>query len=449
MSPTSFAVSASDINFGQLIWQLALQALPWVLLFAGIGLVLAVVACILLARKNLLQRHRRGWHLAAKLSYVVILLALPLAGGALGIIHGTQRAFADSIHASLIPALEQRMPALRVYLASHLSAYQPGKPASVRELVEPLVQQLYYQPRSNSLWERTKARWINELLLRQAAAQLTQVLQQQLTAQVARVGTVLSGPDFHGQAGSSLAKLGSDVAVKLTTDMARRLDFSVLDKSLPQVFADAVILQFNTVSNSGRIMVLMMLAGLLLLVAAEIVIYRRYFKPASMPVPLPAPAMAPVTPVPRQPSTLLARRPLPAIALLSVFVRCWLVLVVLAAGLWVFGSAPADSTLSTFVSFMGLAITAVLGVPLAGTTMVMYALYRSRLDPHCSPSAFAWTYAASLFVLGGAAWCCYTYNIKPGNSVSLLLPMVVLLWCGSFALCLAVRHRLLRTRSRT
>jgi hypothetical protein len=443
LTPTSLAASTSDINLGPLIWQLALHALPWVLLFASIGLVLALIACIVLARKNLLQRHRRGWHLATRLSYVVILLALPLAGGALGIIYGTQRAFAESIHASLVPALEQRMPALRVYLASHLSAYQPGKPASVRELVEPLVQQMYYQPRSTSLWERTKARWINELILRQAAAQLTQVLQQQLTAQVARVGTVLSGPDFHGQAGSALAKLGSDVAVKLTTDMARQIDFTVLDKSLPQVFADAVIRQFNGVTNSARSMVLMMVTGLLLLIAAEIVVYRRYFKP----VMVPAPAIAPVTPVPRQPSAPLVRRPLPAIALLSVFVRCWLVLVVLAAGMWLFGSAPTESTLSTFVSVMGVAIAAVLGVPLAGTTMVMYALYRSRLDPDCSPAAFAWTYAASLLGLGAAALGCYTYNIKPGNSVTLLIPMIIVLWCGSFALCLAVRHGLLRSRT--
>lgn len=98
MTPTSIAASASDIALGPLIWQLALHALPWVLLFAGIGLVLALGVCIVLARKGLLQRHRRGWHLAAKLSYVVILLALPLAGGALGIVHGSQRAFAENIH---------------------------------------------------------------------------------------------------------------------------------------------------------------------------------------------------------------------------------------------------------------------------------------------------------------------------------------------------------------
>lgn len=68
-------------------------------------------------------------------------------------------------------------------------------------------------------------------------------------------------------------------------------------------------------------------------------------------------------------------------------------------------------------------------------------------DPDCSPAAFAWTYAASLLGLGAAALGCYTYNIKPGNSVTLLIPMIIVLWCGSFALCLAVRDGLLRSRT--
>lgn len=121
-------VSAADLNLGQLFWQLALQAAPWIILFAGVGLVLAIAGCIALHRKRLLQRHRRGWHLAARLSYVAILLALPLAGAALGTIHGTQRAFAGFVQTELVPVLEQHMPALRLYVASQLSAYRPSPP---------------------------------------------------------------------------------------------------------------------------------------------------------------------------------------------------------------------------------------------------------------------------------------------------------------------------------
>lgn len=59
---------------------------------------------------------------------------------------------------------------------------------------------------------------------------------------------------------------------------------------------------------------------------------------------------------------------------------------------------------------------------------------------------FAWTYVASLAMLGGVAWCCYTYDIKPGNSFTLLVLMIVVPWVASFALCLTARHLLLRRR---
>jgi hypothetical protein len=452
LPPTTIDQSTADFNPSSVIWQLALQSSPWVLLFAGIGLVLALIACAVIARKSLLQRHHYAWHLAAKLGYVVILVALPLAGAALGTVYGTQRAFADTVHAELTPALERHMPALRVYLASHLSAYQPGKPASVRELIEPLVQQMYYQPRSDSWWERTKARWINELLLRHAAAQFAQVLQEQLTAQVTRLGGVLTGPDMHGRAGSDLARLGSDVVVKLTTNMAKEIDFSVLDKSVPQVFADAVIRHFNGVLASVYTMILATLAGLLLLVAGEIVIYRRYFKQelaaaialmaaSSSAVAKPAAAIATSVPAP-------TRRPIPGMVYLSVFVRCWLVLVVIALLGWLSGASMGQSTLSSVVSFMGVVIAAVAGVPVAGALLLMYAFYRRRLDPDCSPAAFAWTYVASLFLLAGFGWCCYAYDLKPGNSLTVLVLMIVVPWLAGFALCLMARHLMLRRRPR-
>jgi hypothetical protein len=460
LNPTSINVSASAFKLGPVLWQLAVHAGPWVMLFGGIGLVLALLACIVLARTGLLQRHRRDWHLAAKLSYVLILLALPIAGAALGMVHGTQRAFAESVHTALMPALEQRMPALRVYLASRLSSYQPGQPASVRELIEPLVQQMYYRPRSNSLWERTKARWMNEILLRGAAAQFEQVLQQQLMAQAARVGAVLSGPDFKGRAGSDLARLGSEMAVKFTTNMAKEIDFSVLDKSLPQVFADALIRHFNGVFASARNMILALLSGLLLLLTVEIVVYRRYFKLPQMvvtavpmassgnatdkPAAEAATGASLVASAPAAPAAPAARGPLPCIAYLSVFVRCWLVPVVVALLSWLLASLMGQSTLSNVVSLLGVVIGAVVGVPVAAALLVMFAFYRRRLDPHCSPAAFAWTYVASLFPLGGFAWCCYTYDLKPGNSLALLVLMIVVPWLIGFALCLTARHLLLR-----
>lgn len=122
------------------------------------------------------------------------------------------------------------------------------------------------------------------------------------------------------QAGFELAKLGSAFAVKLTINLARR-SISPCWTRACRTYLPTVSLQFNGISNSARIMVLMTLVGLLMPVAVKIVIYRRYFKSASMPARLPA------------------------------------------TGMRVSGSAPVDSTLPTFVSVMGLAITDVAGVP--------------------------------------------------------------------------------------
>ncbi len=70
---------SSLLPFGSdLLW----TALPWMLLCGVAGLVLAVLICYQLARKCLLVRRPPAWHVATKLSYVLILLALPVLGGA-------------------------------------------------------------------------------------------------------------------------------------------------------------------------------------------------------------------------------------------------------------------------------------------------------------------------------------------------------------------------------
>ena len=53
-----------------LLW----TVLPWMLLYGVLGFVLALGICHQLARKCLLVRRPPAWHVAAKLSYVLILL---------------------------------------------------------------------------------------------------------------------------------------------------------------------------------------------------------------------------------------------------------------------------------------------------------------------------------------------------------------------------------------
>lgn len=264
-------------NLAPFVGDLALGALPWILLYGAIGFVVAVIISWKLARKNFLVRRPRAWNILAKLSYVLILVALPLLGGAFGAVHSVHRLVHQALERDLQPVFETHMPTLRIYLEQQVKLIQPGQPISMRSLIEPLVKGMYYQPTSDSFWERSKARWVNELILRRGSVLLTQVLQEQLIAKVGLLGEALKSSDFRGQPGSELAKLGTDLAVRLTTDVTRNADFSKLDKTLPAIFVDAIKQKASAYFNSLKITLGVFLALVLLLVWGEIMIYRRVY----------------------------------------------------------------------------------------------------------------------------------------------------------------------------
>ncbi len=147
----------------------------------------------------------------------------------------------------------------------------------MRSLIEPFVQTMYYRPTSGSYWERSKARWINEFILRRGSVLLTQVLQEQLIARVDMLGDALKGANFRGQATGELAALGTDLAVRLSTDVARHADFSKLDKSVPMLFIDAIKRQADAYFNSIKITLGLFALATLLLVWGEIMLYRHYY----------------------------------------------------------------------------------------------------------------------------------------------------------------------------
>ncbi|OEZ57902.1 hypothetical protein JAB5_22210 [Janthinobacterium sp. HH103] len=270
----------------ELLW----TALPSMLLYGMLGFVLALGICYQLARKCLLVRRPRAWHVAAKLSYVLILLALPLLGGGFGAVHSAHRMVNQALERDLQPVVEAQMPALRVYLEQQVKLIAPGQPISVRSLLEPYVQGMYYQPTSSSYWERSKAHWINEFILRRGSVLLTQVLQEQLIARVGLLGEALKGANFRGQATGELAALGTDLAVRLTTDVARQADFSKLDKSVPMIFVDAIKRQAGAYFNSLKITLALFALVALLLVWGEIMLYRHYYlrrHPAATALPVP------------------------------------------------------------------------------------------------------------------------------------------------------------------
>lgn len=103
---------SSLLPFGsELLW----TALPWMLLYGVLGFVLAIIICYQLAKKCLLVRHPRAWHVAAKLSYVLILVALPLLGGAFGAVHSVHRLVNQALVRDLQPVFEAHAPVLRIY----------------------------------------------------------------------------------------------------------------------------------------------------------------------------------------------------------------------------------------------------------------------------------------------------------------------------------------------
>lgn len=271
---------------GELLW----TAVPWILLCSVAGFILAAAICYQLASKCLLVRRPAAWHVAAKLSYVLILLALPLLGAGLGAVHSVHRVVDHALERDLQPVVEAQMPALRVYLEQQVRLIAPGQPISVRSLLEPFVQGMYYRPTSDSYWERSKARWINDYILRRGSVLLTQVLQEQLIARVDMLGDALKGANFRGQATGELAALGTDLAVRLSTDVARHADFSKLDKSVPMLFIDAIKRQAGAYFNSLKIMLGLFALAALLLVWGEIMLYRHYYlrrhpPAAALPVP--------------------------------------------------------------------------------------------------------------------------------------------------------------------
>lgn len=271
----------------ELLW----TALPSMLLYGMLGFVLALGICYQLARKCLLVRRPRAWHVAAKLSYVLILLALPLLGGGFGAVHSAHRLVNQALERDLQPVVAAQMPALRVYLEQQVKLIAPGQPISMRSLLEPFVQDMYYRPTSDSYWERSKARWINEFILRRGSVLLTQVLQEQLIARAEVLGDALKGAGFRGQATGDLASLGTDLAVRLTTDVARQADFSKLDKSVPMIFVDAIKRQAGAYFNSLKITLGLFTLVALLLVWGEIMLYRHYYLRRHPATALPVPPM--------------------------------------------------------------------------------------------------------------------------------------------------------------
>jgi hypothetical protein len=252
-------------------------ALLWALIFSIIGFLFAAGISFVLHKKKLLKRHLRAWNIAAKFIYPLILIALPMMGGAFGSVYGAKRFTHQVLDQQVLPALSTQMPLLRKYLATQAKTYKLDQMITARDLIEPMVKDLYYVPKSDNAWERAKVRWINDKILHHAADVFSFVLEKALIGMIDTYGDALK-KDFRGQAASELTQMSVDMVVRVTSDFAKEVDFTRLDSSLPQIFVDALKQQFDSYIKSLYISIDIMALVLMLLVAGEILIYHHYHR---------------------------------------------------------------------------------------------------------------------------------------------------------------------------
>jgi hypothetical protein len=261
---------------GQFMGDLTTGALLWALLFGFLGLVAAIAATFLIARKRWLYRELRVWNALAKLSYVVVFFGLVFAGSAAGAVYGAQRHVHKVLSTEVRPAIEAHMPAYREYVGTALSGYLPDQFITPRELVEPYIKVHYYVPASTSSWERTKARIANEIMLRYAAEAFTERFQGVMSVQLELLGEKRKVAAL--SAGGEPARFTAEQLRNVFVGTSKNADFTKLDATVPQIIVDALDEKLSASVKSMYQSIALALLALLLVVSVEMLIYSGYRK---------------------------------------------------------------------------------------------------------------------------------------------------------------------------
>jgi len=267
---------------GPLLGDLSLHAAVWGTAGGVLGFLLALVLSWVIHRQRWLRRTPGAWNILAKLSYLILVAAFVLAGGIGGALHGTQRVVDRKVSSSLEPLLAARMPALRGYLAGYLAPMAKNSVITVRDMLQPMLRDLGYQPRSAGWLEQRKAHLINEIILRGGALALTQAFQQSMRL----LPQFLPTADDRGQ--DQLVHFTVDTALKMLAATGDKVDFSPLDQSVPKVFAEAVQHQIDSLYKGIYIGLVIKLVIVLALIAAEMLFYFRYWVPRRAQLATPA-----------------------------------------------------------------------------------------------------------------------------------------------------------------
>lgn len=214
-----------------------------------------------------------GLDLGAKLWYPLVLCLLPLAGAASGAAFGAHRVCDRLIEDALKPALVAAMPGLRQAMAERLAPLSGDMTVTARDLVRPIVQDLLYEPADDSFSERLKARLFNGLLYKAGAFALTQAFSRALDA----LPEVVKSAD--SRASGDLAAFGAQSVMSVLAGAGARADFSQLDKSVPQIFTEAMHEQTAALFAGVYLSIALYAVGLAMAIACEALLYFRFYLP--------------------------------------------------------------------------------------------------------------------------------------------------------------------------
>ena len=255
--------------FSELLW----SAIGYAFGFALAGLVLAGLAMALFHRRRWLRRVHRGWNVGAKLSYLVILVVLPLAGALGGILLSLQQGADRLVDRTLVPQLADSMPQIRDAMAAQLGPQAGNAFVTARDLVQPLVEDIMYRPADDTFVERSKARIFNGLIVRAAAMAMTEAIQRAL----ALLPEVVS--ERGGTAQDALARFSVRTVAAALSSTAQHVDFSELDRTVPEMFGDAMHGQIRSVFMGFYLGLAIKLLLVGLLIGAELFAYYKYYLP--------------------------------------------------------------------------------------------------------------------------------------------------------------------------
>ncbi|MCP4674498.1 MAG: hypothetical protein GY854_03065 [Deltaproteobacteria bacterium] len=205
------------------IWDLGVAAFAGIafraLLFAFLGLVLGIIAVVLLRKFKLLKRENRYWNIAAKLIYIYALVLFPIFGGMFGVVKGGQSVANDNIE-KLAEESRAMMPKFKTYLEINWDQIE-GQDRNIHAFMGQFLAHLYYKPRSDSFFEKKKARVINYATLNMGKW----VIVAGLTAVLVKSGE-LAGLD--------------DDTIDLAVKLIKEADMSDIDKTIVNIITDAV-----------------------------------------------------------------------------------------------------------------------------------------------------------------------------------------------------------------